>query len=238
MVGGPLCFGCPWSSHYDFVGPTKLTFYSDYNFELDNHGQCLLVQGLKPVSGQEWCSKNPNATSWFEPTGYRRVPLSTCKGGKQLDQTSEEHDCDGHQEVRKKKGTSGVAIFFAVVIPFGLAAAVGWYVHKNWNGKFGQIRLGENSSTFDSSQPWIKYPVIAISAVAALVTALPLVGASLWRLATSSYERAGGERGRSWFSGGARRFTTRDSFARGQGDYAIVDDDEGELLGEESDEEV
>jgi hypothetical protein len=38
--------------------------------------------------------------------------------------------------------------------------------------------------------------------------------------------------------GGSKRFTTRDSFARGRGDYAVVDDDEGELLGDESDEEV
>jgi len=38
--------------------------------------------------------------------------------------------------------------------------------------------------------------------------------------------------------GRTARFTTRDSFARGRGDYAIVDEDEGELLGEESDEEV
>jgi hypothetical protein len=38
--------------------------------------------------------------------------------------------------------------------------------------------------------------------------------------------------------GSGRRFTTRYSFARGRGDYAIVDEDEGELLGDESDEEV
>jgi len=38
--------------------------------------------------------------------------------------------------------------------------------------------------------------------------------------------------------GGNRRFTTRDSFARGRGGYAVVDEDEGELLGDESDEEV
>jgi hypothetical protein len=38
--------------------------------------------------------------------------------------------------------------------------------------------------------------------------------------------------------GRGRRFTTRDSFARGSGDYAVVDTDEGELLGEDSDEDV
>ena len=157
-----------------------------------------------------------------------------------MDKTSTEHPCDGYEEEFKKKHrTSGLAIFFAVLIPFAAAGGIGWYVWRNWNGKFGQIRLGENSSTFDSDQPWIKYPVIAISAVVAVFAALPYLATGLWRAATSTYERVrGGGRSQSWFSGGTRRFTTRDSFARGRGDYSAVDDDEGELLGEESDEEV
>lgn len=203
---------------------------------------------MDPLSGKEWCAKNPNATSWFEPTGYRRIPLSTCEGGKEMDKTSQEHPCHGHEdEFERKHRTSGAAVLLAVVVPFAAAAAVGWYVHRNWDGKFGQIRLGETSSTFDSDRPWVKYPVVAVSAVAAVVVTLPLVLGGLWRWATGSYDRltgggdgAGdGAGGRSWFSSGARRrFTTRSSFARGQGDYAIVDDDEGELLGEDSDEDV
>lgn len=131
-----------------------------------------------------------------------------------------------------------MAIFFAVVIPIGLAAGIGWWVYTNWNGKFGQIRLGESPS-IDNDAPWVKYPVIALSAVIAVVSAMPLVASAMWRSATSAYERvSGGSRG-NWLSGGGnRRFTTRDSFARGRGDYAIVDDDEGELLGDDSDEEV
>lgn len=218
---------------------TRRDYECDYNFELDNHGQCKLVPGFQPISGQEWCAQNPNETSWFEPTGYRKVPLSTCKGGNELDKTSTEHPCDGYEdEFEKKHRTSGVAVFFAVVIPFALAGAIGTYIYRNWHGKFGQIRLGDNSSTFDSDQPWVKYPVIAVSAVGAVAAATPLLLSSLWRTLTGAYERVGGSRNRSWFSGGNRRFTTRDSFARGRGDYSAVDDDEGELLGEESDDEV
>lgn len=176
---------------------------------------------------------------WYEPTGYRKIPLSTCRGGRELDKTSTGHPCEGFEDdFKKKHGTSGIAIFFAVVIPIALAAAIGTYVYRNWNGKFGQIRLGDQSATFDSDQPWIKYPVIAISAVAAVVAATPLLLSTIWRTLTGAYERVGGGRDRSWFSGGTRRFTTRDSFARGRGDYSMVDEDEGELLGDDSDEEV
>ncbi|KAK7424899.1 vacuolar protein sorting/targeting protein PEP1 [Neonectria punicea] len=200
-----------------------------YNFELDNHQQCKLVPGFQPLSGKDWCNKNPNETTYFEPTGYRRLPLTTCKGGKEWDKTSTEHPCEGYEdEFERKHRTSGWAIFFSIVIPVGLAGVVGWYVYRNSN--FGQIRLGDSGATFDSDQPWVKYPVIAISALAAMVAALPLVATSLWRAASAVYERVSG--------GGTRRFTTRDSFARGRGDYAAVDDDEGELLGEESDEEA
>jgi hypothetical protein len=168
------------------------------------------------------------------------VPLSTCKEGNELDKTSTEHPCAGYEdEFEKKHRTSGVAIFFAVVIPFALAGAIGWYVYSNWGTNFGQIRLGETpTSAFDSEQPWVKYPVIAISAVAAVAASLPLLLASLWRSATGAYERIGGNRDRSWFSSAPRRFTTRDSFARGRGNYSSVVDDEGELLGEDSDEEA
>jgi hypothetical protein len=149
--------------------------------------------------------------------------------------------CPGHEkEFERDHRVSGVAIFFAVFIPFALAGAIGYWVWRNWEGKFGQIRLGEQRG-FSNEDPWVRYPVIVISAVVAVIAAIPLVAASLWRTATSAYERigGGGGGGGSWLTGsGSRRFTTRDSFARGSSDYDIVDDDEGELLGDDSDEEV
>ncbi|KAK3362966.1 hypothetical protein B0T25DRAFT_468582 [Lasiosphaeria hispida] len=230
----------------------RVDYECDFNFELDNHKQCSLIQGFQPKDIDTWCTENPDAVEYYEPTGYRRIPLTTCVGGNELDKASEPRPCKNHEEeYERKHATSGVAIFFAVVIPVGIAAAAGWWVWRNWSGKFGQIRLGEpgSGSAFDSDQPWIRYPVIALSAVVAVVGALPLVAAGLWRTARGAAERwglvGGGSRG-SWSrlggaglaNGGTRRFTTRDSFARGSGDYAIVDEDEGELLGEESDEEV
>ena len=215
---------------------------SDFNYELDNHGACVLVPGLKPQSKEEFCSENPDSIEYWEPTGYRRIPLTTCVGGIEFDKMTKALPCKNHEEeFERAHGVSGVAIFFAVLIPICVAGAVGWWVWRNWEGKFGQIRLGE-SGGFDNDAPWIKYPVIAISAVVAVIGALPLVAAAIWRSGAGLVGRMSGGSGGgsySWLSGGGnRRFTTRDSFARGRADYAIVDEDEGELLGEDSDEEV
>ncbi|TGJ82716.1 hypothetical protein E0Z10_g6040 [Xylaria hypoxylon] len=223
---------------------TRQDYECDYNYELDAHNYCTLVDGLQPKDPEQICRDDPKAIEYPERTGLRRIPLTTCKGGTfDPNNVFKYHPCPGHEEeFEKKRGVSGIAIFFAVVVPIAFAALVGWWVYNNWEGKFGQIRLGEQSS-LDNDSPWIKYPVIAVSATVAIIGALPLLASSVWRTVSSTFTRLSGREdggGRySWLrSGGPRRFTTRDSFARGRGDYAIVDDDEGELLGDDSDDEV
>lgn len=202
------------------------------------------MPGHSPLSAEEWCSRHPDAVEYYEEARYRRIPLTTCSGGATLDQSLRSIPCTGHEEeYERRHRVSGTAIFFAVTVPFALAGAAGWYVWRNWKSQFGQIRLGEGSGfgVVDSEAPWVRYPVIAVSAVVAVVAALPLVATSLWRATTSAYRRVsggGGGGGGSWWQSGARRYTTRDSFARRRGDYAVVDDVEGELLGDDSDEEV
>ncbi|KAL2018889.1 hypothetical protein VTK56DRAFT_314 [Thermocarpiscus australiensis] len=236
---------------------TRADFECDYNYELDAFGQCSLVAGLSPPDPQAWCAQHPDAVEYHEPTGYRRIPLTTCVGGRAYDQESPAHPCKGHEdEFGRRHAPSRVAVFFAVTVPFALAAAAGWYVWRNWSGKIGQIRLGEQhgggigggGGAFEADRPWVRYPVIALSAAVALVAAMPVVASAVWRSVRGVAERwglggggGGGVRGRGWGwsrLNGTRRFTTRDSFARGSGEYSIVDDDEGELLGEESDEEA
>ncbi|KAH6630838.1 hypothetical protein B0J18DRAFT_363119 [Chaetomium sp. MPI-SDFR-AT-0129] len=227
-------------------------FECDYNYELDAFGQCSLVPGLSPKDPLVWCAEHPDEIEYHEPTGYRRIPLTTCANGVQFDRSddpSTAHFCPNHEDEfnRKHSGLSGVGLFFAVTIPFALAAAAGWYVWRNWSGKFGQIRLGGNGSggsaaggVFETDQPWVRYPIIVVSAVAAVVVALPVVAGAAWRGVRGLFGGSADGRGRwSRLGGGGAgsRFTTRDSFARG-GDYTVVDEDEGELLGEESDEEA
>ncbi|KAK5691535.1 vacuolar protein sorting/targeting protein PEP1 [Elasticomyces elasticus] len=220
---------------------TRRDFECDYNYERQTDGSCSLVPGLSPPDPAAVCAKK-EVVEYYDTTGYRRIPLTTCEGGQELDYTSRTRPCPGREEeYNKKHGIGGFGLFFAIVIPVAAAAAVGWWVWQNWEAKFGSIRLGDGFQAgagggygaFDRDAPWIKYPVMALSGIVAVLAAIPMVVGSLWRTASTRFGRGGGGG-----AGYARPFTSRDSFQRGRGDYAIVDPDEGELLGEESDEEV
>ncbi|KAH7410959.1 hypothetical protein BKA64DRAFT_662233 [Cadophora sp. MPI-SDFR-AT-0126] len=203
---------------------TRRDFECDFNYQRQTDGSCALVPGFTPYDHSLICKEDENRIEYDDPTGYRRIPLSTCVGGKEFDK-SVTHPCPGKgEQFKKKHGVSGIGIFFIVIVCIGVAAGVGWWVWTNM-GNFGQIRLGEQSS--DVEPPYVKYPKLVLVAIVMVATGAAALATSLWRDARTTF-------------GGSRpaRFTTRDSFARGRGDYAVVDDDEGELLGDESDEEV
>lgn len=215
---------------------TRADFECDYNYERRSDQSCALVDGLEKSDPAAVCKANPGLDEYYEVTGYRRIPLTTCHGGKELDLTSTTHPCPGHDEqYNKKHGIGGFRLFLAIVLPIAAAAGVGYWVWKNWDGKFGRIRLGDNlgggygGGAFDSDAPWVKYPVMMVSGLVAVVAAVPMLIGSLWRMVSTRMGRGGGY---------SRPYTTRSSFQRGRGDYAVVDEDEGELLGEDSDEDV
>lgn len=207
---------------------------SDFNYQPSNDGGCVLVSGFTPPDHSSICSSDPDAVEYYDPTGYRRIPLTTCQGGRELEYTSSVHPCPGHEEdFQRRRGISGIGLFFAIIIPILAAAGAGYWVYSHWQtGKWGQIRLGEQGG-FDSEAPWVKWPVAAAVAIVAgvvtVVQAAPAVASTLWRNVSAKLGR-----------GGDRRFTTRNSFARGRGGYDAVveEEDEGNFLGEESDEEV
>ena len=172
---------------------------------------------------------------YYTDVRFRKIPLSTCEGGRELDKTGDVQPCPGFEEdFQKKHGIGGFSLFLAIILPFAAAGGIGYYVWKHWDGKFGRIRLGDGNGggAFDSDQPWVKYPIVAVSGLVAVVSALPLLVGSVWRWAAGRMGGVGG------YGGYGRTYTSRSSFARGRGDYAVVDPDEGELLGDESDEEV
>lgn len=210
---------------------TRQDFECDYNYERQNDGSCSLVEGLEAADPKAVCTKN-DVFEYYDPTGYRRIPLTTCTGGKELDFSSASRPCPGKEpDYQRAHGISGAGLFFAIVLPIAAAAAVGWWVWRNWEGKFGRIQLGDGTmgGGFDRDSPWIKWPVAAVSAVVAVLAALPVVVMTVWRTLSTRFGRSGGAY--------SRPYTSRSSFQRGRGDYAAVDP-EGELLGEDSEDEV
>jgi hypothetical protein len=222
---------------------TRRDFECDYNYERQSDGSCKLVPGLEPPNPAAICEKDKNAVEYYDITGYRRIPLTTCEGGQDLRYTARTHPCPGkEQDYEKKHGISSVGLFFAIVLPIAAAAGVGYWVFKNFDHNFGRIQLGDGGAgsrigmggAFNSDAPWIKIPVIALSGLVALVSAVPPIAAYLWRKGSSMLGR--GESSR--FGGTGRPYTSRSSFSRGRGNYSSVDNDDGELLGDDSEDEV
>lgn len=177
---------------------------------------------------------------YSEPTGYRRIPLTTCEGGLQLDSYST-IPCPGHEEqYAKKHGISGVGLFFAVVIPFLAAGALGYYAWTRWRHQLsglGQIRLGESAggmSLTDRDSPLIRVPVTIVAGAWAVACAAPLLISSLWRSA-KGYLPLGGGRSGSWRSRPDGPYTSRGAFSARRQDYTHVVEDEDELLGDDLD---
>ncbi|RDH29159.1 hypothetical protein BDQ94DRAFT_182663 [Aspergillus welwitschiae] len=209
---------------------TRADFECDYNYEPQSDGSCALVQGLAPPDAMAVCREDPEAYQYWEPSGYRRLPQSTCQGGREMDHIVSKPCPNREEEYKKKHGISGAGLFFAIVIPIAVASAVGYYGYTRWDGKFGQIRLGENVGTsqglLSRDSLLITIPVTIIAGAVAVIKALPLLATSLWRSA-SGYVRLGRNRGYS------RPYASRGSFAARRGHYTGVVDDEDELLGVE-----
>jgi hypothetical protein len=190
---------------------------SDYNFVRGSDGSCQKV--AEPIDPMGVC-KQEDVIEWFETTGYRKVPLSTCEKGVNLDRIPAlSHPCPGKEDqyYQGGRGLRGWALAYVILLTFGMAGLAGYIFWKRCaDGRFGQIRLGEGDS---ASQPfYIRYPLIAISGIVAAAVLLPDVLISGWKWVRAKLARQ-------------RRYTTRQSFARGG--YASLANDsftDAELL--------
>lgn len=207
---------------------------SDYNYEPLSDGSCGLVQEAPKIDRMAVCN-DPDVVEWWEATGYRRIPLTTCTGGLNLDHLVSRPCPNKDKEYQQKHGISGIALFFAIVSPIAVAIAAGYYVYTRWNGKFGEIRLGEESSSltggglFSRESALLTVPVAIVAGTVAVAKTLPLLMSSLWRSVSGFFTRRGRRSGGAGVGGG-RPYSSRASFAR-RGDYASVLEDEDELLG-------
>lgn len=172
-------------------------FECDYNYQRASDGTCQLIVGLSSPDHSAICAED-DVVSWTEPTGYRKIPLTTCEGGKAFD-AGTSHPCPGHEGEYKdsRQGLHGFWLFVVVCIPFGLAGTIGYYVWNLNGGKtLGQIRLGDDSLDHDlrSSMDKVQeYAVLALSGVLTIVVAAPTL---LRFLAKAASARMSGFRSR------------------------------------------
>ena len=245
---------------YENCECTHRDFECDWNYERqESTGLCIQVGPQRdPI---EDCNDESRPEAYFPVTGYRRIPGDTCQGGVEQSKMGSPKKCPGmDEEFYKKYGTSGWLIFFIVVICVGAAGGIGWFIYTRFlaGGQIGRIHLGDSDGiasttsrmhfpmpNFDTNSPFVRYPVVAVSAVAAGLMAVPMIiiSGGKWirdRFAGSrrgGYSRLGGA-ANGWSGGsGSRTYTSRRSFARGR-DWAGGANAESDLLGEDSDEEA
>ena len=157
IVGRTDCFigSAPLDIGYKQVkncSCTRRDYECDYNYYRDiNDNTCKLVKGLSSKDYQKSMCEKENAFQYFESTGYRKIPLSTCKGGQQFDNWNPKA-CPGKQKEFDEfygHDVSGHKLFFVIFIPFLIFLASVWFVYDRGirrNGGFkrlGQIRLDE-----------------------------------------------------------------------------------------------
>ena len=131
---------------------TRDDYECDYNYELSESGVCKLVEGLSPLDPWEICAKDPDLVEVFHPTGYRKISLSTCEGGKTLDKPSSlPQACPGKEtEFKKLHSVSSIKSGIFVVLSLALMIVTLWIVYDRGikrNGgfsRFGEIRLSDD----------------------------------------------------------------------------------------------
>ncbi|KAI0685232.1 Oligoxyloglucan reducing end-specific cellobiohydrolase [Cytidiella melzeri] len=111
---------------------TAVDFECEFNHRRDAEGNCVLEPGTTPLPNDDSCRGDDEF--WYERTAYRKVPISTCEGGKRLDQ-GPAHRCPG------LKGHGFFFWLFILAIPSGIAALVGYWFYHNSGLARGTIRL-------------------------------------------------------------------------------------------------
>lgn len=169
-------------------------FECDYNYQRATDGTCQLIPGLDPPNHSIACEE-PAVSSWTEPTGYRKIPLTTCTGGKTFDE-GVLHACPGHEKEleRVANGLKGFALFIVICIPFILASGLGYVLWKyNGSRTFGQIRLGDD--TFDQNissgrDRMQEYVLIVVSGLSTIILSVPTVMKFIWQGISSRVTRS------------------------------------------------
>ncbi|EGV62208.1 Oligoxyloglucan reducing end-specific cellobiohydrolase [Yamadazyma tenuis ATCC 10573] len=207
---------------------TRQDYECDYNYFRDGDNTCKLVKGLSPSDHKKEMCKN-DAFQYFEPTGYRKIPLSTCQAGKQFDAFVPQA-CPGKTKQFNEYYGRDVGIgklLLIIGIPLAVFIFATWFVYDRGirrNGGFkqlGQIRLDddeldfhpiENNSVDKAVNSVVRGGIFAVAVVIATFKTLRKVDKAIFERVVSQV-----------FGGGAGR--------RNYVSVPDIDNDEEELFG-------
>lgn len=137
---------------------SRQDFECDYNYYKAKDGTCKLVEGLSPQAPEDVCKLDSDLIEFSEPTGYRKIPLSTCQGGLTLDVTRDKYPCPGKErEFKQKYGVSGksffqiFSFFFMAFIIFGYIVYDRGIRRNGGFARFGEIRLGDEEELIENN---------------------------------------------------------------------------------------
>jgi hypothetical protein len=83
----------------------------------------VLIDDTEPLPNDSSCRGDSEV--WYERTAYRKLPISSCEGGLNIDH-GPEHSCPG------LRGHSTFFWLFIFAIPCLFAGVVGyWFYHKS-----------------------------------------------------------------------------------------------------------
>ncbi|GME84806.1 unnamed protein product [Ambrosiozyma monospora] len=128
---------------------TKQDYECDFNYFRDSSGACKLVRGYSEPDHSQICNADDAPDEYFLPTGYRKIALSTCEGGEELDKSSRALPCKGKEDefYKKHPRPSWFSKFLLWLLIIATVLFVGNVAYKFYvNHKYGEIRLDEEGN--------------------------------------------------------------------------------------------
>ncbi|EJD41407.1 Oligoxyloglucan reducing end-specific cellobiohydrolase [Auricularia subglabra TFB-10046 SS5] len=140
---------------------SAVDFECEFNHVRNNAGECVLVEGAKPLPNEPTCRGGEKF--WYERTPYRRIPHSSCEGGDRPDR-GKAHPCPA---------PGNHSAFFWIFISFIIIAftvfAAYYFYERSMYGP-GAIRLPGDSRFDDAgalstlaSVPWFVLGLVGVA---------------------------------------------------------------------------